>query len=55
MDGDVFVAPVSVSDRPALLLLLTGFAGSAEDTEQMSTLIRKGGFALERILWSRKL
>jgi hypothetical protein len=51
----VYVAPVLVSERPALLVLLAGLDDARTARDRMAQLVRKAGFAVERIVLSRKL
>jgi hypothetical protein len=55
IEDEVHVAPVLVSEKPALMLLLTGTSSVEAAAESVAPLVRKAGFALERIVLSRKL
>lgn len=55
IEDDVHVAPVLVSEKPALMLLLTGTSSVEAAADSVAPLVRKAGFALERIVLSRKL
>jgi hypothetical protein len=55
IEDDVHVAGVVVSEKPALMLLLTGTSSVEAAAEAVAPLVRKAGFALERIVLSRKL
>ena len=52
---EVYVVPVCVSDRPALMLLLAAMASSFEATRAVRQLVRKAGPAIERILLAKRL
>jgi hypothetical protein len=52
---EVYVAAVRVSDKPALMLILDLTDDAFEITERVAPLVRRAGFALERIVLSRKL
>jgi len=55
IEDEVYVAPVFVSEKPALMLLITGTSSVEAAAEALAPLVRKAGFALERIVLSRKL
>jgi hypothetical protein len=51
----VYAVPVVVSERPALMLLIGGADDLTATAERIAPLVRKAGFAIERIVLSRKL
>jgi hypothetical protein len=52
--GDCYARTVNVSDRPSLIVLMTGFSESTEATRRADVLARAAGNALERIVRLRK-
>lgn len=52
--SDCYARTVNVSERPSLLVLMTGFSESTEATRRTDVLARAAGSALERIVRLRK-
>jgi hypothetical protein len=52
--SDCYARAVNVSDRPSLVVLMTGFSESTEATRRADVLARGAGNALERIVRTRK-
>jgi hypothetical protein len=53
-DGEVYVARIDVSDRPALLFVMAGLETAFGATRRADELARAAGRALERIVRDRK-
>ncbi|HYQ41921.1 MAG TPA: hypothetical protein VER11_08135 [Polyangiaceae bacterium] len=52
--SDCYARAVNVSDRPSLVVLMTGFSESTEASRRADVLARAAGTALERIVRTRK-
>jgi len=52
--SDCYARAVNVSERPSLVVLMTGFSESTEATRRADVLARAAGSALERIVRLRK-
>jgi hypothetical protein len=53
-DGEIYVARIDVSDRPALLFVMAGLETAFGATRRADELARAAGAALERIVRERK-
>ena len=54
LGSDCYARTVNVSERPSLIVLMTGFSESTEATRRADVLARAAGSALERIVRLRK-